>query len=255
VADSGRDPAKNETPVGELDRECEVVLLLDDDVLSKGRNHIFCFAFKHGSLRCKRSSGCLAADYTCSMQASRETALKVLRSGLPWLGLELSIDHSKCLSEAEALSSFFQVHRSIQGWSSVCLHGISASHTESAMSYGFDSEAVAPHCWTEIAVHCPVTTEWVKKLPLKQLFRVRFMLLEPGKQIPEHRDQINSSLGPINVALNNPIGCSFDIAGVGCVPFEDGRAFLIDVSRPSGIGLNPAIRDRVKSGHREWPKT
>jgi len=23
----------------------------------------------------------------------------------------------------------------------------------------------------------------------------------------------------------------------------------------SVIGLNPAIRDRVKSGHREWPKT
>ena len=27
------------------------------------------------------------------------------------------------------------------------------------------------------------------------------------------------------------------------------------MSKPSVTTLNPAIRDRVKSGHREWPKT
>jgi hypothetical protein len=29
----------------------------------------------------------------------------------------------------------------------------------------------------------------------------------------------------------------------------------VDSTATSVIGLNPAIRDRVKSGHREWPKT
>jgi hypothetical protein len=29
----------------------------------------------------------------------------------------------------------------------------------------------------------------------------------------------------------------------------------VRLARASVIGLNPAIRDRVKSGHREWPKT
>jgi addiction module HigA family antidote len=28
-----------------------------------------------------------------------------------------------------------------------------------------------------------------------------------------------------------------------------------DIAQTSVITLNPAIRDRVKSGHREWPKT
>ena len=30
---------------------------------------------------------------------------------------------------------------------------------------------------------------------------------------------------------------------------------LEQVYTPSVITLNPAIRDQVKSGHREWPKT
>ena len=39
---------------------------------------------------------------------------------------------------------------------------------------------------------------------------------------------------------------------------EDGSnpGRFVDLSlKPSVIGLNPAIRDRVKSGHREWLKT
>lgn len=111
------------------------------------------------------------------------------------------------------------------------------------MSYGYKNEAAAPHCWTDIAARCPLTTEWVRGLPLSRLFRVRFMLLEAGAHIPEHHDQETRSLGPINVALSNPVGCAVELVGIGIVPFKAGRAFLIDVSR-SHRAVNASARRR-----------
>lgn len=69
------------------------------------------------------------------------------------------------------------------------------------------------------------------------------MLLEGGASIPLHRDQQSKSLGPVNLALNNPDGCTFDMPDIGEVPFAAGRAFLIDISNPHTV-INRSPEDR-----------
>lgn len=168
---------------------------------------------------------------------------RVLRSGKPWLEIDHPLDHAAAFKEAKALRSRYVEHRSGSGWKSLCIHGITAFHTESSMMYGYQSEHLAPHAWTEIAEACPVTRAWVWSLPMTRFFRVRYMLLEGGASIPLHRDQRSKSLGPLNVALNNPDGCTFEVSDIGTVPFAAGRAFLIDISNPHTV-INRSAEDR-----------
>ena len=163
-------------------------------------------------------------------------AAEIVVSGLPWLRLDVSFDAERLLQEAVAVLPRFVPHRSNgRGWKSLCLHGIGPAQTLAATEYGFAGEAVAPHGWTEIAGACPETARFVRSLPLERLFRVRFMLVEPGGFIAPHTDSELGRLGPINVALNNPPACLFKMEPWGLVPFEPGTAFLIDISNRHAI--------------------
>jgi len=148
------------------------------------------------------------------------------QSHAPWLEI-LGIDapYKEMLAEAQALKSMFVHHRSDegrhQGWSSLAIHGIGATKTNVAETYGLDSKT-AKYDWTEIQDHCPVTVRFFKEqFPYRRYARVRFMLLEPGGFIMPHQDHHTSFLGgAVNISLNQPDGCKL-VNTHGTMPFKD----------------------------------
>ena len=176
----------------------------------------------------------------------------VNRSSLPWLKLALKFDDSAMLAEAKAIKHLFVKHRDEdqgayrhKGWRSLCIHGISSEKTNHYEQYGYKSNDEAPYHWTEIADLCPVTTKFFKEIfPFDTYYRVRFMLLDPQGYITPHQDAFENKLSPINIALNNPIGCKFKMQGhEGYVPFKDGTAFLLDVGNTHAV-FNKSNEDR-----------
>ena len=174
------------------------------------------------------------------------------RSSLPWLQLDLKFNHNAMLAEAKAIKHLFVKHRDEdqgayrhKGWRSVCLHGISSEKTNHYEQYGYKSNDEAPYTWTEIANLCPVTTMFFKEVfPFDMYYRLRFMLLDPQGYITPHRDSDEHKLSPINIALNNPIGCNFKMQGhEGYVPFVPGSAFLLDVGNTHAV-FNNSNEDR-----------
>lgn len=152
-------------------------------------------------------------------------------SGLPWLPLQLNLPYQTMAAEALSVMDQFVEHRGGdgRGWKSLCLHGIDSTKTRSPRHYGH-TEYSAPYRWTEVASRCPVTTKYFQEcFPMNKLFRVRFMLLESGGFISPHRDTDTRFLSAVNIALTNPNGAYFKMDGVGCVPYQPGSAFLLDV--------------------------
>jgi hypothetical protein len=157
------------------------------------------------------------------------------QSQLPWLDLGLDTPAQAIGREASRLLHRFVEHRGEdhRGWKSLCLHGVSPTQTRSARHYGYSAEDEAPHRWTEVADQCPITTSFLKQaFPFRRLFRIRFMLLEPGGYISPHTDTETRGLAAINIAIINPLGAYLKLQGYGCVPFSDGRGFLLDIGVP-----------------------
>ncbi|MBY0384024.1 aspartyl/asparaginyl beta-hydroxylase domain-containing protein [bacterium] len=163
---------------------------------------------------------------------------------IPFLKLSTpSFDHALMLKEALNVQHLAVGHRTKDsaGWKSLCLHGIEAKKTLSSDRYGFASELETPYQWTEICQLCPQSAQFLKSLLeqkyFERLFRVRFMYLEPGGYIQFHqdRDDMNKSLGPLNVALNMPRDCHWVFKSWGTVPFEPGSAYAVDISNQHGV--------------------
>lgn len=159
-------------------------------------------------------------------------------SKLPWLKLDIEFPYEKMLEEAKALKPHFVKHRAEdkisgyghKGWSSLCIHGISPSHTNHFESYGYKSNKETPYKWTDISSKCCETTKWLTEVyPCDTYYRVRFMLLEPGGFIAPHTDMNEHRLSPVNIALNHPKECIMKMAHHGTVPFSAGEAYLLDV--------------------------
>jgi hypothetical protein len=171
-----------------------------------------------------------------------------------WLDTE---DWPKMLEEAQRLSKHYVPHRNHenhQGWSSLCVHGLSSVHTESSHTYGF-KDADAPWRWTDIADWCPTIAEFFKnKFDYSKYFRIRIMKLAPGGYIVPHRDSIvqeENHIGPINVALNNPEGAEFYMDGHGYLPWVQGRAIKLNLYNVHSV-FNHSKEDRyhiIVHGH------
>ena len=56
------------------------------------------------------------------------------------------------------------------------------------------------------------------------------MLLEPGGHILPHKDRESIGLSEVNIAINNPDGCSFHMENRGTVPFTEGSVVMLDLS-------------------------
>ena len=164
-------------------------------------------------------------------------------SGLHYLKLDLPYDvpHEKMHKEADSFREHYVPHRSYYeghgGWSSLCIHGLSAVQTQHHDRYGFKNEdgspiedADAPYIWTDICKWMPTIAEFFQKTFTYDTFaRVRVMQLAPGGYIHPHTDWDMHKLGPVNMALNNPEGCKMYMKGRGVVPFKPGQANKLDI--------------------------
>lgn len=178
-----------------------------------------------------------------------DPSAKDIRRSLGYLPLKLPFDvpHEEMLAEARALRDFYVYHRSSghhRGWRSLALHGLSSVHTQGHEQYGYQDARDAPYGWTDISRFCPVSTRFFRDIfGYDRYERVRFMLLEPGGYILPHEDVSWRNLGPINLALNNPVGCDFVMRDWGLVPFAGGQANMLAVGYEHAV-FNDSDEDR-----------
>ena len=174
----------------------------------------------------------------------------------PWVELDIGYSWQTWLAEAQRVDELglFVPHREDygKGWRSFVLHGSGEGETKKD-----DGEMF----WQESALqNCPSMVQWIKHtfardLNLKGNFeRVRIMALDPGGYIEIHRDNEKEihDVGPINLAINNPVGCQFimfypnsfdktkltDEDYIGKVPFAEGRAIQLDVGNYHAVRNN-----------------
>lgn len=147
-------------------------------------------------------------------------------SRVPHLPMHFNGPWEEILAEVKLLDDRFVDHRGgdSAGWASLCLHGLSAQHTDAAFTYPeFQNtpNSDLPYRWTEIAELCPIATKYFQTdFPYEQYERLRFMRLAPGGYIMPHHDSQTFIPGAVNISLNNPEECAMMQQGIGIVPFK-----------------------------------
>lgn len=183
---------------------------------------------------------------------SIEQARKILRSGIPWLELDLEFNADVWRQQALEAEQFYQEYRESYGtgWESCSLHGLGVDKIHTADNYGYD-EYHAPYQYTDLAYKCPVITDfWKNQFPAERYTRIRFMKLKPwgcinwhddGK-LPEDIDPLLSIL-PINLAISHPSNCEM-IVGDKVVPWSNGKIIMINISERHAV-FNRSSKDRI----------
>lgn len=167
-----------------------------------------------------------------------------------YLRLNLEVPHEEILQEAKNLREKFVPYRtdeySHKGWYSLPIIGLSSSDPYSWDNYNYASakQAAPDMKWTNICQYCPITVKWLKEVyPSSSYGRVRFMLLESGGEIGFHRDTKYSILGAVNVALNNPKGCSWYWKDGSSLQFNPGESYTMNISYEHSV-RNDSDEDR-----------
>ena len=155
------------------------------------------------------------------------------QSRIGYLPLEISIPHETILSEIANIEHLFVPHRQIDqdnvGWLSFCIHG---------RSYDATTVDTGELIWTPEAIELmPNTVDFFKNHWFNnQFLRLRVMKLEPNGYITLHRDnKPPSRLGPVNIAITNPVGNNFAMEKHGIIPFEPGKAIMLNVSNNHAV--------------------
>jgi hypothetical protein len=99
--------------------------------------------------------------------------------------------------------------------------------------------------WTaEAQQHMPETVRYFRdNWPHQQLYKIRLLGLEPGGVIGLHTDDC-TGLNNINIAIDHPDDCDFVLENSGVIPFENGRAFLVNTGRRHAV-INRSNRLRL----------
>ncbi len=142
--------------------------------------------------------------------------------------IELDVPVKDIYEEIQGIKKFLRMHRSDSGigWRAFCIHGQSYKRTKEDSHY----PDFFGHDWTPEALeHMPVTVAWLQSLGYKSFQRVRVMCLLPKSFINVHRDQTQSKLGPVNVAINNPKDCKFYLQNHGLLKFQPGVAYQMNL--------------------------
>ena len=162
------------------------------------------------------------------------------KSNFGWLELDIEFDLDAWKKETAAAQ--FVDHRGSEhpGWNSSCIHGIDVDKTGAWTNYGYEREEDVPYQWTSISQHTPSIKRFWEQFPYERYRRIRFMELEPGGKISPHSDAPGRLPGeqdldmlefgvPINVAIMHPEDCHMTLEGHGTVPFQEGKAFIINI--------------------------
>ncbi len=180
-------------------------------------------------------------------------AQQILRSGIPWLELDIPFDVDVWKQQALEAENYYQEYRESdsKNWSSCCLHGLAVDKTYTAEQYGH-SEYQAPYQYTELAYRCPIITDfWKNTFPAERYTRIRFMKVGAGGMInwhndgsiPEDIDPLMSIL-PINLAIIHPKSCDMEIQGHGIVPWKEGKIMMLNISKNHAV-FNRSSKDRI----------
>jgi hypothetical protein len=154
--------------------------------------------------------------------------------------VKFDFDPEVLLRECQNADDLFIHHRSQDkrggyghsGWQSLTLHGIDKHKTEHYVQYGFTTLEEAGYHWTDACERLPHLSEFLKSLPYKLFDRVRIMRLAPGGYIMPHSDnKFQRAFSPLNIAINNPVGCEFIMREGGIAPFTAGTGLILDVGR------------------------
>jgi hypothetical protein len=111
-------------------------------------------------------------------------------------------------------------------------------YTRGADDLGDHGRKVVEHndSWTEQAQQLmPRTVEYfATQWPHKQFHKIRLLGLYPQGVIGLHSDDCDG-LHNINIAIDHPEQCDFVLENSGVIPFENGRAFLVNVGRRHAV--------------------
>lgn len=175
-----------------------------------------------------------------------------------WIELDLTIDVPAWKFEAESAFPFMVPHRedNNKGWNSCCIHGISVEKTGAWTKYDYSRENEVPYDWTDLSLKTPeIKKFWTEEFPAQQYRRIRFMELEPYASITPHSDAPGKLPGegnvdmlefgvPINIAVIHPTDCYMVVEGYGVVPFEEGKAFIVNIRNYHSV-INFSDRNRI----------
>lgn len=153
--------------------------------------------------------------------------------------IKFDFDKQLLLEECKGVDHLYFNHRSSdkkkgyghQGWQSLTLHGIDKHKTEHYTKYGFTSLEEAGYHWTDVCELVPNLYNFLSSLPYRVFDRVRIMRLAAGGYIMPHSDGPGRIFSPLNIAINNPVGCEFVMKDKGIVPFSPGHGNVLDVAR------------------------
>lgn len=159
--------------------------------------------------------------------------------------IKFDFDAELLLQECQSVDDLYVSHRQKDGkatgyghygWQSLTLHGIDKHKTEHYTQYGFESLEAADYHWTDACERVPNLTQFLKSLPYTVFDRVRIMRLAPGGYIMPHSDnKYQRAFSPLNIAINNPDGCSFIMRDGGIMPFVAGTGLVLDVGREHSV--------------------
>lgn len=181
-----------------------------------------------------------------------DQAREILRSGIPYLELDLPFDADTWKQQALEAEPYYQEYRESysEGWSSCCLHGLGTDKIYTADVYGHN-EYHAPYQYTDLAYKCPVITDfWKNQFPVERYTRIRFMKLSPWSKIdwhsdgsiPEDIDPLSSIL-PINLAISHPMNCEMKVEDK-FVPWSEGKIIMINISKEHAV-FNRSSKPRI----------
>ena len=183
----------------------------------------------------------------------------VTESNLPYIPLYIPAQWP--MLATEAMQATYHEHRddNSNGWSSVCIHGISQKHTDHYQVYDdykqMSNDSV-PYTWTDI--DAPYTRFWLESyFPYDVYHRVRFMKVKPGGYILPHTDGSEYRLNAVNIGIWNPKGCKLVVKDQGTVPFNHTGSINLFANNFEHAVYNDSDEDRyhmIIHGYPESPE-
>ena len=187
-------------------------------------------------------------------------------NNIGWLELDIEIDINKWKEECQVTNDYFVDHRGQEhpGWNSCCIHGIDVDKTGSWNTYGYATEDQVPYNWTSLSNSTPTIKQfWNKEFPVEKYRRIRFMELEAGGYISPHSDAPGNLAGehadinildhgaPVNIAIIHPKDCHMIVEGFGVVPWEEGKAFMVNIRNYHSV-INFSNQQRIHMIGHGW---
>jgi hypothetical protein len=179
------------------------------------------------------------------------------RSNFGWLELDIEFDLKNWKEEYLKSQRYLVTHREndSNGWRSCCIHGIAVEKTGAWTHYGYSSEKDVPYHWTEVSNLTPGIKSFFTEFPYEKYRRIRFMELLPGGSISPHSDAPGRLPGennldmldfgvPVNIAINHPDKCHMSLDGYGQIPWQEGKAFIINIRNYHSV-INFSNKNRI----------